>query len=295
MTNKFIPAEIFEGFISCQPLPSLSALEEYYKEEFYGSEKPGFVNDSSKLVRDQDSDFYDIQYQIFANLLGVINGSVHLDLGCGYGHFLNYLSANFPATELIGAEVYTEAAGYIESISNAKFAHVDLNASPYFKEVNFSNISSVSIINTLEHLMDPIDFCSELFSNICSGTVVLVQVPNDFNIIQLAANTSLSTGDWWFCPPRHISYFSPIGLSKLFVDAGFQQNHIINTFPIDMLLLCGLNYRADPKIGREAHLMRCQFELNFINAHGLQGLIELYRGFCACGIGREIIGVFVKP
>ena len=116
----------------------------------------------------------------------------------------------------------------------------------------------------------------------------------EFVSLPFAARHFLKLGNSSFIEVP-ISYFSPIGLYKLFLDAGFQQNHIVNTFPIDMLLLCGLNYRADPKIGREAHLMRCQFESNFINAHGLQGLIELYQVICACGIGREIIGVFAKP
>ena len=61
-----------------------------------------------------------------------------------------------------------------------------------------------------------------------------------------------------------------------------------------MFLLCGLNYREDPSLGREAHKMRTLFEKNYISTHGLDKLLDIYRNFAQANIGREIIIILSK-
>ena len=87
---------------------------------------------------------------------------------------------------------------------------------------------------------------------------------------------------------------TPIGLKNLCEDVGFKCLDLLTTFPIDMFLLCGLNYRNDPSLGREAHKMRTLFEKNYTNTHGLNGLLKIYRNFALSNIGREIIIVLNK-
>ena len=41
-------------------------------------------------------------------------------------------------------------------------------------------------------------------------------------------------------------------------------------------------------------MMRTLFEKNYLNTHGLEGLLKLYRNFANNDIGREIIIVLVK-
>lgn len=293
MIKKFLPFTITEGFISATPIPSKEELEKYYKEEFYQSEKPNHINDSSKEIRDRDSTFYNLQYSIFAHLLKLQKSKAHADLGCGYGHFLEYIANNFPNKELYGCEVYPEACRYIESIKNTTFVDLDLN--DYQKCFDLlKGCTTYSLINTLEHLQDPKLFLKKIFSSMNLGDKLLLQVPNDFNPIQKSAVKELKIDEWWFCPPRHISYFSPTGLRRLCESIGFKCDEVVTTFPIDMFLLCGLNYREDQTLGRKAHLMRTLFEQNYINTHGLDGLLDLYKNFSNANIGREIIMVLVK-
>ena len=127
-----------------------------------------------------------------------------------------------------------------------------------------------------------------------SGSKLLLQVPNDFNPIQIAAVDQLDVDEWWFCPPRHISYYNPKSLSKICTSIGFRVIDIITTFPIDLFLLSGINYRKEPALGRKAHEMRLDFETKYVATHGIDRLIELYRHFAASGIGREIIILLVK-
>ena len=293
MIKKFLPYSVCDGFISASPIPSKEELEKYYKEEFYQSEKPSLINDSSKEIRDRDSTFYNLQYSIFAHLLKLHESKAHADLGCGYGHFLQYISANFMNKKLYGCEVYHEASKYIESIKNAVFVELDLNNSQKCFDL-LSGCTTYSLINTLEHLQDPKLFLQKIFNSMNLGDKLLLQVPNDFNPIQKSAVKELKLDEWWFCPPRHISYFSPSGLRSLCEEIGFKCDEMITTFPIDMFLLCGLNYREDPTVGRQVHTMRTLFEQNYINTHGLDGLVDLYKNFSNSNIGREIIIVLVK-
>lgn len=285
---QFKPSKEFEGFFRCSPIPSTNDLQKYYEEEFYQSEKPGFINDSSKQVRDSDSSFYNLQYAIFCSILGVGSSNLHVDLGCGYGHFLEYIKTQFPQVKLRGCEVYPEAAKYVEQLPSASFKRIDLNTLSNLKEC-VEGASSISIINTLEHLLDPIYFLSECRKVMGSESKLLIQVPNDFNVIQKAAVEQLGIDEWWFCPPRHVSYFSPAGLATSVENAGLKVLDIITTFPIDMYLISGIDYRSNPKLGREAHKMRTTFESNFVASNGLDSLIDLYRNFSRAGIGREIV------
>ncbi len=290
---EYIPLEVFDGYITTEPRPTKEELEIYYKEEFYSSEKPLQINDSSKEIRDRDSIFYNLQYSIFSKVLKLEDSKTHADLGCGYGHFLQYISNEFPEKNLYGCEVYSEASRYVESINNTKFLLLDLNnMGECFNSLN--NCNTYSLINTLEHLEQPKKFLNEIYETMNIGDKLLLQVPNDFNPIQNSAVKELNLDEWWFCPPRHISYFSPKGLKKLCGDVGFNCLDLLTTFPIDMFLLCGLNYRENPKLGREAHKMRTLFEKNYVNANGLDGLLEIYRNFAKSNIGREIIIVLSK-
>jgi hypothetical protein len=128
-----------------------------------------------------------------------------------------------------------------------------------------------------------------------SGSKLLIQVPNDFNLVQLAVVDQLHIDEWWFCPPKHISYFSPNGLKNFAEEIGFKFRDILTTFPVDMFLLCGLNYRDDPALGRIAHQMRLLFEQNFVATHGIGRLIDVYKNFCRAGIGREVIILLECP
>jgi SAM-dependent methyltransferase len=290
----YVPELAPEGFYRCNPIPSSDELQKYYQEEFYQAEKPGFINDSSKDVRDTDSEFYNIQYSIYCNLLSLGDSKFHSDLGCGYGHFLQYIANCFPNIKLRGCEVYPEAADFVECINNTSFESIDLNNFSNLKEC-VAQASTVSLVNTLEHLRDPVLFLHEVKNSLAPKTKLLLQVPNDFNPIQAAAVSQLSLDQWWFCPPRHVSYFTPKSLRSCVESVGFEVVDLITTFPIDMFLISGMNYRIEPALGRSAHQMRTEFEANFVKANGLGSLIHLYRSFATGGIGREIVAVVQLP
>jgi len=285
---SFSKSTIFSGFIQANPIPSQGELIEYYQEEFYQSAKPDLLNDSSLEVRDKDALFYNIQYSIFFQLLGLASSSNHVDLGCGFGHFLKYISKENPNTKLTGCEVYMDAKAFVDQIGGATFRILDLDDfNP--KDSGISDAETLSLVNALEHLRKPQEFLHKCYEEMTVGSRLLIQVPNDFNRIQKAVVDEMCQDEWWFCPPRHISYFSPEGISELTTSIGFKVIDLITTFPIDMLLLSGINYRAQPELGRQAHSMRLNFEVRYIKSNGLTALIDLYRNFAAAGIGREII------
>ena len=56
-----------------------------------------------------------------------------------------------------------------------------------------------------------------------------------------------------------------------------------------MFLLMKRDYIGDPKLGRQAHLDRLEFEKSFSQTNNTDKLKEIYRAFSKAEIGREII------
>ena len=115
--------------------------------------------------------------------------------------------------------------------------------------------------------------------------VLIIKVPNDFNIIQEEANKFVQKKDWWVCYPDHLNYFDLKSVSSLVESEGFEILDKMSDYPLDMFLLQGMNYVDDVKIGNKAHEMRKQFEVNI----GKEKRRNLFRGFGELGIGRNII------
>ena len=146
------------------------------------------------------------------------------------------------------------------------------------------------MINVLEHINNPEKVLKNIHKNLIhkNGSLIL-QVPNDFNVIQKIAVEKNSCKEWWFAPPQHISYFSPQSLENLLSECGFKEITTFCSFPIDMFLLMGKDYINDPSLGREAHLSRHEFEQSFKKYGKMNELKNIYKSFSKAGIGREII------
>ena len=280
---------------------------EIYEDEKYGYKKIVDIDkekikelyentySTSKFYKEKDDkkirgenfykDISDIEWlekTHFIDILDFVNryekkGSKILDIGCGSGVFLEYMRGNNhkvygvePALnlkntlELKGIEVFTGSIFDIDI--KEKFDIITLN-------------------NVLEHIENP-DLVIERANKLLEEDGLLViKVPNDFNIIQEEANKFVNNKNWWVCYPDHLNYFNIDSLSKLVEDKGFKIEDKMIDYPLDMFLLQGLNYVDNVEMGRKAHEMRKQFEVNMEK----EKRRELFRGYASIGIGRNIM------
>ncbi len=94
------------------------------------------------------------------------------------------------------------------------------------------------------------------------GGVISIHVPNDFNVLQLAARDALAKDDWWVAPPYHINYFNFESLERLLVRSGFEPRRRDATFPVEWFLLMGEDYVGDRELGAWVHRRRMALEFN---------------------------------
>jgi len=284
------------GYYYTEPEPTKEEINKFYEEEFYLKPKT-YINDSSLEVRDKDSDFYNFWYDFYINIINDNNENIDLinesliDLGCGYGHFLKYVKDSTSIKKLKGVEPFPEFLEYVE----AQKIEGEISTLEDFVSNSHESYNIVTMINVLEHLRNPKKVLTEINNNILNDDgLLLIQVPNDFNIIQKIAVKKNKCHDWWFTPPQHLSYFSPSSLENLLKACGFSEMISYCSFPIDMFLLMGTDYIKDPKLGRDAHLKRLSFEKSFLEFDGVDELKKIYHSFAKAEIGREIICIARK-
>ncbi|MGL4452584.1 MAG: class I SAM-dependent methyltransferase [Sarcina sp.] len=206
-----------------------------------------------------------------------IEGSKVLDIGCGSGCFLEYMKKH-------NYDVYgVEPALNLKEILESKGIKV-FTGSVFDMEVE-EKFDVITLNNVLEHIENPelvVERVNELLND---DGLLVIKVPNDFNLIQEEANRFVHNKNWWVCYPDHLNYFNNKSLSKLVKESKFEILDTMVDYPLDMFLLQGLNYVDNADMGKKAHEMRKQFEVNMEK----EKRRELFRGFVSLGIGRNVI------
>ena len=114
----------------------------------------------------------------------------------------------------------------------------------------------------LEHIPNPVEFLS-LVKNLLTNTgMIVIQVPNDFNELQLAAQKQLNKKPWWIAIPDHINYFNFRSLHALLERLGFKVIHSQGSFPMELFLLMGDDYVGNPEVGSKCYQKRVRFEMS---------------------------------
>ncbi len=276
-----------------EPLPTVAEVEKYYKEDFYSEANPAF-NDSSLEVQQKDKEFFDSRwkriYDVCEEFLGNISSKNIYDIGFGYAQTLLYFKER--GLTCSGIEPSQEGVDYaLGKGINAKQGGIEDEKS-YFTE---TKQDIVLLINVLEHLRTPFETLVNIKQHlIADNGVLIIDVPNEYNAFQLAANAEYNLKDWWLAPPKHINYFSPSSLEKLLDQAGFTVVKKESSFPIEMFLLFGDVYVGNNELGSACHKKRVHFEY-LMRKHGYQDkLNSFYESLASLELGRQIT-MFAKP
>lgn len=131
-----------------------------------------------------------------------VDGHV-LDYGCANGEFLSAFSQIYKNAELFGFDLSKKYQSTLESINNFKQLFVERIDST-------KEFSLVSLIHTLEHLLDPIEDLKKLKKYLCKEGLLFIQVPN-----LLENPFDLLLAD-------HLLHFTPGTLIDTLARAGFE-------------------------------------------------------------------------
>lgn len=268
-----------------------------------GSKKKIHVKDGFFLVKDEHefwrmepsppstflTDFYKNQYADDLEKLNVedkiktlesfVKNKTVMDIGCGDGELLKKFKKN------------NWSVSGIEPSKNLKFQN-DLNIinEDFEKIKKFEKKDAVVLNYVLEHHPDPINFLKKIKREVLkSGGILLIEVPNDFNELQLVCEKACDSGKYWIKFPDHLNYFTFKSLRKLLEILDFDVVYQEASFPLELFILMGEDYIKNKKLGKKIHAKRVLFETNMIKAGKNQLKRDIYSKLSELNIGRSII------
>ena len=248
---------------------------EFYQRRFYDTEKPDYL---TKVLRELD--YWQALAAWRLELLAQHAGPIQrfLEIGAGAGVVLD--QARRRGWQVCGIEPSTTAAAFAAE-------HFDLQFYRGFLEDFSGDAFDVAYSAfVLEHVPEPRAWLHHLHKLLAPGGVMWIEVPNDFNRLQCAAQQILEKDQWWVAPAHHVNYFDFDTLQALLDETGFETLARLASFPMECFPLMGLDYVGDDAVGAQCHAMRMQFELRLLK-HDPDLLYSLYANFAASGLGRS--------
>jgi len=284
------------GYRRLDPIPQEPWLKEYYESQYYEILRNGKRGmDIHRLLKggpNGDKERAWFRSTLYADVHSVLKdywkGEIRnrrlLDVGCGTGDFLLFMREK--GWKVVGLELSSEARRMtrrrrlnVHALTVGEF----LSQCPAEK----GRFDVVSMFHVLEHLPDPVKILQGVKRLLSPLGVVVVQVPNDFNVLQKAAHRELRGKPWWVVTPDHINYFDFASLKDLFRRIGLRTFHAQGDFPMELFLLMGrdTNYVGNPAVGTQCHFKRIRLESSLPN--DLRR--TLYCSLAQLGIGRNCL------
>jgi SAM-dependent methyltransferase len=285
------------GYRRLDPLPEIEELNDFYESAYVDLVRGGrrFPELAHLLASGEEADRERawLKATLHADLLAALARHLpsdrrHLiDVGSGMGEFV--ASAAEAGWEAIGLEPSTEAVAMAVDLGRTV---VRATLESYLESPGSgSTADAVVLTNVLEHVPDPLGVLRNLHRLSAPGAAVAIRVPNDFNPLQEAATAALGHDPWWIASPDHINYFDHASLRGIVEHAGFRVVEQWADFPMELFLLMGDDYIADPPLGRVCHERRQRFEMSL----PAEERRRFARSLVPLGWGRNSVVVALAP
>jgi SAM-dependent methyltransferase len=274
------------GFRRLDPIPDAAEIGRFYESDYYDAiATGGRAPHIKRLIEGGENAREELRWlerTLYADVAECLRthapGTSVLDIGCGTGELLTSLARQgFDAEELDPAGEAADAARSqglkVTTASLAEFFEAD--GQPRF--------DAVVMLDVLEYVPDPLRMLELARGLLNENGLIWLQVPNDFNQLQLAAQKALGHSEWWIAYPDHINYFDFESLRRVLAGLDLQPVEVTTDFPMELFLLLGFDYVADPALGGDCHRRRVHLEL----ALPAEVRRSLSRALAQEGIGRN--------
>lgn len=286
------------GFREIQPRPTKEELAAYYERQYFQQARGSYELTYGPAERSWIEAKGRVRVTVVERALASAltpSGSCRravLDVGCGEG---------------FGLEAFRVAGWTIRGLDHsvagvrAQNPHLEpfLVAGDIVDSIGAElafgrRYDCITLINVLEHVLDPVGLMESLHGLLLPGGVFVVTVPNDFSELQTLARAEGHTNrEYWVAPPDHLQYFNRDSLRSTSAATGWAVVDMLGDFPIEwMLFHPGSNYLTNPSAGKPAHRARYTLELGAL-AGDPTDAIMFQRGLAAVGMCRNITAVLV--
>lgn len=252
---KIIDCEVC-GFKHLDPIPSKEEIKEYYKRQYYQEKIPKLLNPQKEA---KELRWSNLKYRDCLITLNEYIGNEPkrlLDVGCGNGFFLKFMKEN--GWEVFGIEPSLKASEYARSLELNVF---NTTLEEFTDDKWFNYFDLVNLKCVLEHIQNPVEVLKVCKSFLKDSGMICVEVPNDFNALQLQVHKS-GKPQWWIAIPDHINYFDFRSLEKLLESLGYEIVLSTTGFPMELFLLMGEDYVGSDEVGSKCHQKRMKYELS---------------------------------
>ncbi|MFH1910346.1 MAG: class I SAM-dependent methyltransferase [bacterium] len=281
------------GYFELAVKPTQQELDSYYNNQYYQQTKGAYQKDYSKEEKEYFNFKIEQIYQILKQINQAGKAGKFLDIGCGEGWALNFFWKK--KWQVTGLEYNRYSCKKFNPQCLKTLKTGDINRNIEKLKASGVRFDLIWLNYVLEHVLDPLALLSQCSQLLTKNGILVVKVPNDFSQLQ---NMLLKEGYvdrmYWISVPDHISYFNRGGLVKLCEVASLKPVRVISDFPIDFNLLNKeSNYILNPDKGKSCHQSRVRLE-KFIHSVSIEKTNQLYELLADMGLGREIIGIFIK-
>jgi SAM-dependent methyltransferase len=291
--NKNVSIDPKYGYKKLDPIPTQDEVEKFYAKEFYDA-NASYFNNSALEIQKEQGDFFNSRWETIYQICKAfydnnLEGKSVFDIGFGFAQALLYLKDK--GLVVSGLEPSIEGVNYAKQ-NGIKAFHSGIES---FECVGDEKFDIVLLVNVLEHLREPEETINNIKNQLLtSNGLLVIDVPNDFNLFQEIADEEYNLNQWWVVNPNHINYFSPDSLKKLVEGCGFEIVDYEAAFPLDIFLLFGDQYIGDAALGRECHNKRVNFERLMRKHNKHEELKALYKSFADLNLGRSIT-IYATP
>jgi len=279
------------GFYELKKKPTPEELRRYYADKYYQAPASSTYHSSyssDELAYIQNK--VDQKLRMIQSIRGDKPGTL-LDVGAGEGWAVSHFAKNGWTCRALD---FSEAGFKTHNPQHLPL----LKCGDVFESLAdlASEGASFDVIwmdNVLEHVLDPLELLKLVRGIGHKDTIYLIEVPNDFSPVQLAAwEKGLINNPFWIVDPDHISYFSREGLIALCREAGLQEKATLSDFPIDWSLFNSeTNYVQNKQKGKACHNARVTIE-NLLHSVSPDDTNQLYLALAKLGVGRVLSGFF---
>ena len=194
------------GFVQLYPIPTADEYYKFYNLDMQAKNLTEIVDINEWRDKSKNDNIRYLKY--VTKILPNCNGKNLLDIGSGYGFFVNAASeAGFKAT---GIDVSDARILFAKNKLKGTFIKGDINCN--FISTHSKKYDIITMFSVLEHVFDPVEFIELVLKLLSYEGTLIIEVPNIDD--ELLAFVPEYRSFFW--QKAHLSYFDPGRLELTF-------------------------------------------------------------------------------
>jgi len=190
------------------PRPDTDRLSQAYDSSYYGEQEEKFSSSKVEKVLDM---FRKRRAKELSRYLDE-NDNI-LDIGCGNGRFLAYVS-EYGSFNIYGTELTGKAASRAGRVPGL-ILKTGMPADGDFSEGMFK---AITLFHVFEHLEKPMEMLNIIDRILCTEGMLVMSFPNIASI-----QSAIFKGRWLHLdPPRHLFFFAPDVFTQIMNKRGYK-------------------------------------------------------------------------